>query len=105
MLTAQAPASVHSLTPPAAAAVTAQAPGGMPERDAVKGVVAMGQSVDRALGALAQAAPQGAVDFEMARELVKRGLASFITEYGEAESPSPEDAGNQFPTSNVGQGF
>jgi len=105
MLTAQAPASVHSLTPPEAAAVTAQAPGGSPDRDVVRGVVAMGQSIDKALLALAQAAPLGAMDFDMARDLIKRGLAAFISQYGEAESAAPEAAGNQFPSSTVGQGY
>ena len=105
MMTAQAPASLQSLTPPEASAITAQAPGMAPDRDRVKGVVAMGSSIDRALLALSQAAPAGAVDFAMAQDFIKRGLAAFISENGEVESPAPEAAGNQFPMSAVGQGY
>jgi len=105
MMTAQAPASVQSLVPPEAAALTAQAPGEGPGADAVKGVVAMGQSIDRALLALIQAAPMGATDFSMARDFIKRGLAAFITDVGDAVSPAPEAVGTQFPSSVVGQGY
>jgi hypothetical protein len=104
MMTSQ-PSTVGSLTPPEAAALTAQAPGAGPSKEQIQGITEMGLSIDRALIALSQAAPTGATQFSMARDLVKRGLAAFISEYGEAESPSPEEVGNQFPSSTVGQGY
>jgi hypothetical protein len=67
----------------------------------------MGDSIDKAILALAQAWPDGAPQFSMARDLLKAGLAVGAQKMGAsiADGSAPEAIGNQFPSSVVGQGY
>lgn len=82
-------------TPPGAGPPGTQSPdaGANP----IKGLVAMGASIDQALSALSKAAPGSVPEFAQARKLIQKGLAKILQQAGGGTgSPSPTTAGSNF---------
>lgn len=66
--------------------------------DVAKGVLTMGQEINRALLDLAEAAPAAAADIAVARQAVEAGLAKFLQSANQgAVATSPTEIGAPFP--------
>jgi len=93
--------SVSALAGPAPSGGMGSGVGGAGGGEAVQGILAMGQQLDQAVLALSQAIPVASAEFSQARELIKQGLAKFLTTASQMGPPSL--TGGSFPGATSGK--